>query len=153
MWDGEVGRGILTTKNWYKGRSTDPSDVEKHLSFYEYYHFDTYTFFIFYAPYTVVGYQWAPQICGCPDGIYTCRCMVGSAPTTLYILIFLYVGSQEYSIQKISQSMHHGMIHATLLLDHASWSRHIFSYRPVLFWGFSVTTLPKTAPRTCVKMV
>ena len=32
--------------------------------------------------------------------------MVGSAPTTLYILIFLYVGSQEYSIQKISQSMH-----------------------------------------------
>ena len=25
---------------------------------------------------------------------------VGSAPTTLYVLIFLYVGSQEYNIQK-----------------------------------------------------
>ena len=52
-------------------RSTDTSDAEKHLSFYEYYHLDTFTFFIrFYAPYTVVGYHWAPQICGCPNGIY-----------------------------------------------------------------------------------
>ena len=50
--------GILTTKIVYKGRTTDPSDVEKQSSFYEYYHFDTYTFFIFYDPYIVVGYHW-----------------------------------------------------------------------------------------------
>ena len=71
MWDDEVRLGILTAKIVYEGRSTDTSDAEKHLSFYEYYNFDDFTLFIrFYAPYTVVGYHLAPQICGCPDGVY-----------------------------------------------------------------------------------
>ena len=56
MWDGEPRN--FDYKIVYKGRTTDPSDVEKQSSFYEYYHFDTYTFFIFYDPYIVVGYHW-----------------------------------------------------------------------------------------------
>ena len=37
---------------------------------------------------------------------------VGSAPTTLYVLIFLYVGYQEHSIQKSANRCIHGCIMA-----------------------------------------